>query len=407
MTLRRTFPPFALFLVLALLTGCSPPDEPADRSAPGPSGVVVHDRDRTGGGLNFWISGHRPGAFLMGMEGTIVHEWHCRIDEAFPEAQVEDGSGPSPSAPWRRARLLPSGDVVGAFEGLGVFRIDSASRVLWVSRITVHDDFDVGAEGDLWVLTREEHLVPRISPKNPIQEDLVVVLDAETGAEKRRISLLECYDRGGEAHPWAQAYALFWEREAERRLADTGPLDVFHANSLEVLRGPITERGPEFREGNLLLSLRNLDAIAVVDPGEEKVVWSMSGAFTLPHAPTATPNGGILVFDNQWKPHEASRIVLFDPRDLSILWTHEGSEEHPLFSRSFGHAQPLRPDNCLITESSRGRVLEVASDGTVVWEFRNPHRTGPRGELPAPIFEMVRLPAEFPMGWATGPAEGG
>ena len=32
----------------------------------------------------------------------------------------------------------------------------------------------------------------------------------------------------------------------------------------------------------------------------------------------------------------------------------------------------------------------------MVWEFYNPHRAGERGELVAVLFEMLRLPADFP-----------
>jgi hypothetical protein len=51
--------------------------------------------------------------------------------------------------------------------------------------------------------------------------------------------------------------------------------------------------------------------------------------------------------------------------------------------------------NTLITESENGRAIEVTRGGRVVWEFNSPHRAGPRSELVATLFEVLRLPPDF------------
>jgi hypothetical protein len=56
--------------------------------------------------------------------------------------------------------------------------------------------------------------------------------------------------------------------------------------------------------------------------------------------------------------------------------------------------------NVLVTESDNGRAFELSGDGEIVWEFYNPHRAGDRGEYVATLFEVVRLPPDFPTGWA-------
>ena len=49
------------------------------QAAPATLGVTVHDRGLTYEGLNFFSSGHRPGAALMDMEGNILHEWQLGV----------------------------------------------------------------------------------------------------------------------------------------------------------------------------------------------------------------------------------------------------------------------------------------------------------------------------------------
>ena len=58
--------------------------------------------------------------------------------------------------------------------------------------------------------------------------------------------------------------------------------------------------------------------------------------------------------------------------------------------------------NTLITESDGGRAFEVQPNGEKVWEFFNPHREGEAGEFIATLPEMIRLPADYPVGWANG-----
>jgi len=46
------------------------------------------------------------------------------------------------------------------------------------------------------------------------------------------------------------------------------------------------------------------------------------------------------------------------------------------------------------------RAFELTRDQRIVWEFYNPFRAGERSELIAVIFDLVRLPPDFPIEWA-------
>ena len=56
-----------------------------------------------------------------------------------------------------------------------------------------------------------------------------------------------------------------------------------------------------------------------------------------------------------------------------------------------------------MTESDNGRAFEVAPDQEIVWEFYNPYRAGDADEYIATLFEVVRLPPDFPLDWARDP----
>ena len=110
------------------------------------------------------------------------------------------------------------------------------------------------------------------------------------------------------------------------------------------------------------------------------------------------PNGNILIFDNNGNS-ERSRVIELDPVTGRIEWTYRGESADDFYSQMCCAATRLPNGNTLATESDGGRAIEVTSDGAIVWEYLNPERAGDRGELVATLFEMTRLPADFPLDW--------
>jgi hypothetical protein len=182
--------------------------------------------------------------------------------------------------------------------------------------------------------------------------------------------------------------------------------DPFHSNSIQLLDGTVSERSPAFRAGNVLLSIRELDTIAVIDLDAQRVAWAMSGLWRRQHDATLLPNGHILLFDNQ-HGLGVSEVLEFDPFTQAIEWSYAGSEERPFYSAACGASYRLRNGNTLIVESDNGRALEVTNEGTTVWEYVNPHRAGEEDELIATLFDVVRLPSDFPTSWMRAPDQGG
>jgi hypothetical protein len=364
----------------------------------GERGVTKNDSERAWRGLNFYTSGHAPGAILVDMDGNELHHWRYSFTDAFPSSDI--------AAPerlksfWRRAYLYENGDVLAIFDGRGIIKLDKDSKLLWAALIGAHHDLQVMPGGEILVLAREARMIPRIRTTTPILEDFISVLDAH-GKETKRVSLLECFENsefkelvlGDHVQQEDVRAALRW------RLGD-----LFHTNSLEVLDGRIAARVPEFAKGNILVSLWVPSLLAVVDLDRKTVVWAMKGTFKRQHDPKILVNGNMLLFDNQGRPLQSSVIEL-DPADRTVRWEYVGTKADPFFTESCGTAERLPNGNTLITESDNGRAFEVTAEKQVVWEFYNPFRAGDQGEYIATLFEVVRLPPDFPVGWADGPAE--
>jgi hypothetical protein len=349
--------------------------------------VVSADPAAVWPGLNFYVSGHAAEAVLMDMDGRVLHRWRYPLRRLFPDLQTDPEMAKLEY--WRRAHLFPNGDLLGIYEGLGLVKLDSLSRVIWSRRGGFHHDLEVTESGEIWVLDRDGKILPRINPKEGVLEDFVTVLDA-SGRTLRRISILEAFERS--------RYASLLGR-----MERSG--DVFHTNTIELLDGRLAAVDPAFRKGNVLISVLKLDTIAVLDPEKGEIVWARTGPWRRQHQVTVLDDRRLMLFDNRGAGEGRSRVLEIDPATGRVVWQYGGAPGVDFFSKTLGSCQRLPNGDTLITESENGRAIEVTPAGKVVWEFNNPHRAGEKNELVAVLFELVRLPRSFPFRGAA-PAKG-
>jgi hypothetical protein len=73
---------------------------------------------------------------------------------------------------------------------------------------------------------------------------------------------------------------------------------------------------------------------------------------------------------------------------LKLVWSYQAPGR--FFASNISGMQRLPNGNMLITEGTTGRVFEVTTEGTIVWEYLNPVFTGP-GPSNA-VYRAYRLP---------------
>jgi len=351
----------------------------ATQEAPPAKGVTVHDPSLAHEGLNLFTSGHAGKAYLMTMDGDIVHQWARDFNEIWPDRTW------NPQSPyndyWGRVHLDRDGNIIALYEKAGIFKLDKNSNVLWANDCSAHHDIAVLPDGRILTLTTELHDFPESDKGDQIQEEFVTVLGAD-GAIIERHSLLEMLANS----PYAPAL----------RYHESG--DILHTNTLELLPDWADDHGPVFAEGRLLTCFRNLDLISVIDMKSWKLVWALGGMWRWPHQPTLLRNGNILIYDNLGLDGD-SRVFEFDPYTQAVHWTFGNQPGQRLDSPTHGAATRLPNGNTLITESDKGHAIEITEAGEVAWKFYSPHRAGEHDELVPTIPEMVRIPYEYVSGW--------
>ena len=370
----------------------------------------MHDAALMAPGSTF-VTAFRDGSFhpfLVDAQGKIVHSWEFAFSDAFPDATHLDSDRGDWDMAVHGAALLPDGGVVMNFDGAGTVKIDRCSRLVWSVPLLTHHAVDVAPNGEVFVPGR--HQLRRGGPNLPgvqigeagfVWDDTVVRIGAD-GTVLAETPLLERLIASGRA---AELYA---NSLAGAVLPDYD--DPLHLNDVEVLRADMAAAFPQFAAGDLLVSMRNINAIAVLDGTTLAVKWWRTGPFIRQHDPDFLPNGHIMVFDNRMGGRKQrfgqSRVLELDPKDpvtTELVWSFTGSDEVPFYTDHRGKLQALPNGNILVAELLAGRVFEIARDGgdtRLAWEWVNGLGDG----LVGYVTQADRIPPDR-LGWVGQPCD--
>jgi hypothetical protein len=281
--------------------------------------------------------------------------------------------------------LFENGDLLVVFHsreqlshGYGLVKVDKNSRLLWSYDANVHHDVVVGEDGVIYLLA--EHRLddwPKglESVRPPWLVDYLVMLSPEGKELREPISILDALRNSPYSLLLSALETPIKQQKMSSILNDQAvrerlsKQDVLHTNSLSVLTRTAASKFPNFSAGHVLISMRNIDALAVLDPSTASIVWGASGPWRAQHDAQFLESGNLMLFDNLGSPH-GSRVLEYDPNKGSFPWYYPGNEDAPFLTKTRGMAQRLPNGNTLIviSESSEGgKIIEVTRDKEVVW----------------------------------------
>jgi hypothetical protein len=296
-------------------------------------------------------------ARLYDKVGDRRHTWRLDYFALDPDGPLNGGDDP------HAFQVLPDGSVVVGFDDGDVMaRLDVCSELVWKKTGVFHHVMSRAEDGSLWVWRGDNTVYGAYHYLHHF--------DAETGATIREIALVEDIIAG-----LGERSVVFGVRpndsfeRFERDPANRIPPDIFHPNDVDVLSSTAAPLFPMFEAGDLLLSFRNLNLVAVIDGDDADLKWWSHGPWITQHDPDFAPDGTISVFSNN-AGRGRSEIVKMAPstRELSNELFHG----EVAFGIAFmGVHQYLPNGNVLIVLPGEGRVLEVTRDGHYVMEFNN------------------------------------
>ncbi|MHC4824892.1 MAG: arylsulfotransferase family protein [Planctomycetota bacterium] len=332
-----------------------------------PSGGVIHDAQSMQKGMNLLSIHKLCSARLVDAEGSILHEW-SRPGKVWGHADLQqDGS-----------ILVPTVEEDGSF----LVKLDWRNRLVWRLPFAAHHDVEVLPDGRIATLTFRWREMPQISKDAEVRDEHLLLLDAE-GNRLAEYSLTEMLDAAPE---WE-----FLEVEPAKVKGGRDRIDLLHANSVVWMRPGWVEWNPLFAEGNVLISMRHQNRVALLRPETGELLWSWGlGEMLGQHDATVLPNGHVLIFDNGlgrgW-----SQVLEVDPTTDAIVWQWQAPQRDGFYTMARGAAQRLENGNTLLVDSDHGHAFEITAAGEVVWEYYQP---GSGDRVPA-IVRMKRFPLDY------------
>jgi hypothetical protein len=346
-------------------------------------------------GLSISKSGVQPGyvvfsapdgnSYAIDVAGKVVGKWSS------PEANTgTDYTRPLANGDLL-ARIKTRGKRTAPAVGDAVVEFTQDGREVWRYAPTdrhIHHDQERMENGNTLVVCSRELDRPAIS-KRLLTDDCLVEVDP-SGKVVWDWQTADHYD---ELELSSEAKAEIMKGYPARAGAPSpaGGMDYLHMNAASPIPASAGHTDPRFRAGNIIVSYRFINTIAVVDHASKKIVWKMAGATIGQHNPNFIPadmpgTGHILVFDNgnidaDTNPMRSgsrpnSRVLEINPLDNSIVWEYTADKSNlpiwSFFSHYISSAQRLPNGNTLICEGANGRFFEVKPDGEIVWEFVNP-----------------------------------
>ena len=307
------------------------------------------------------------GVVLIDQDGSLLHQWP--ISQNFAEwANVPDFS-----MLVHGFEVFPDGSIIAALnKGNTLARIDACGEPIWAKEFGIHHSIAQDGPDHIWTWDGENDMVR------------VKIADGEV---VDRVTL----DEVMKANPDIDILGVL---QVDQYDQSTWLSDPFHANDVEALPAELADAFPGFEAGDLLVSLRSLNLIMVIDSETARVRWWRQGVVRRQHDPDWQPDGTILVFDNNTN-RGYSRIRSIDPATYLVKDVVEG-EAYNFYNLNMGTQHRTAEGSILVTSANQGRVFEVASDGSVVFDLVNMYDTehvgyiGDARTVPIDFFE------EFP-----------
>mgnify|MGYP000601082653 CR=1 FL=1 len=300
-----------------------------------------------------------PGTFAIWLFDETGREVHRRL----LNYDVQDPDGPSggSEAPHAFHFLADGSVVVNTDKGDVMTRYDACGEPIWSRPGAFHHSLASDPRGGVWTWRGERSTFD--------QYQFLVRFDPETGETLEEIDLAADVIEASPEH--RAIFTLVPDHELEHASDYRSVTDFFHPNDLEVLQPELADAFPEFEVGDLLLSFRNIDLVAVLDSDTRKLKWWSHGPWIQQHDPDFGRGGEITVFNNNgWRSAVGSSIVAIDPATRAVR-SVPIDPAHRFYTQYMGKHEYLDDGTLQVVVPFEGRALEFAPDGTLLLEINN------------------------------------
>jgi hypothetical protein len=324
-------------------------------------------------------------AWIAERSGKVLHAWEVNLDELWEGLAGVSGDVNRLSLYPVGMALGDDGSLVVSFQGretypvqIGVVKLDRGGRILWKRFDRSHHWIAMDERGQIYTPYTTYEKDPKHVGGTKVELacrsgeagiDGIRVLSAD-GKPVRELPLVENFLRAGYS-------GLFYG------LRDG--CNPTHLNSIAIAPPGIAKNIPGAAAGDLLVSLREVSAVALLDGGSGAVKYVVSGRTAAQHGPQFLPDGTVLAFDNLGGERKlgGSRVVRLDlVKGTAQTVFPRGGAHHeqtqallPVHSQTAGQLDVSADgERALVAITHQGRIVEIDVDsGKPLWVYENTH----------------------------------
>lgn len=330
-------------------------------------------------------------AVIVDRTGAVVHAWEADLKELLEGDALADfytgveRKDDNNVFVWGVA-LEDNGDLIVTLHGanlfpyqVGIAKYDVSGKLLWKRIDHSHHWATVDRTGEIFV------------PYSTAVKDLTTfgATATEIHCAEGSVSVegVRVLTPGGEVEREMSFADIFQRSDYPGLLyAVRNGCDPFHVNAVV----PVPEAGARrfptgtVEAGDLLVSLREPSALAVIDREDGTMKALIGGRAAGQHSPRFLPDGTIVVFDNQGgrKDEGGTRILRIDPATTETEVVYPRKADDPLlpFHAPTAGVLDISPDGdrILVADPKGGRVFEIlVATGAPLWVYDKVLDIGP------------------------------
>jgi hypothetical protein len=301
----------------------------------------------------------RYAALALSPAFAVEHVWLVSRED------VGDGGLDFGQAPYPHGfALLKDGSILAGFDTVyPTVRVGLCGKRMWVSDAGLnHGIYPVDGERFAWGVGTDDSIAKIDVATGRLVRTIPAAAIARANPDVTALDMLRIDDNGLGGN--------------SRDFAEGSHYDPYHINDVEPLPSAMAAAFPQFRVGDLLVSFRSLNLVAVIDPDRLRIKWFTNDYSFRQHDPDWEANGTISLLDNEMG-RRFSRILSFDPATGGHRTVVDG-QSIDFYTRIRGKHQSLQNGGILITSPGQGRIVELGRDGRIASELlvRDPSHPG-------------------------------
>ncbi|MGD9811461.1 MAG: arylsulfotransferase family protein [Sphingobium sp.] len=323
----------------------------------------------------------------MDRGGNVAYSWPFDLEGLFGNAKAKGFSGDVRLQNFFPIglQLLDDGTLLATFHSrniypytVGIAHIGRKGEILWKQLDYSHHWFRVAQDGMIYSPVQFQVKDLKVFPGTKIKAecDLPVYLDGirvrrPDGTVVRTISILDALVKSG------YRGLVYGTRDG---------CDPTHLNSIDIVTPDIATKIPGVAPGDLLVSIREFSAVAILDSVDGHVKKLVSGQTSAQHSAYFLPDGRVVVFDNRGASPETGgtriAVIDFNSGETQTVFPREnGKALLPFYTSMAGHVVPSPDSKRLMvtdSDSDRPRYFEIDLEtGKPLWMMTEAHDIAP------------------------------